>query len=147
MTEMFFPKIYSPRGNYFFLTFVSLNQWYGRFFWFNLHKNCNILFEFVCKKKALTKQPSRFKIGTFAISLRHTYCWFSSLNLIELTPSCMIMIVSLTTSILLCWRHEVWGCYHQQVYKRFDKIMSFFMSSSFCWIFAWFTLVSKICSK
>ena len=111
------------------------------FFWFNLHQNCsNILFEFVCKKKALTKQPSRFKIGTFAISLRHTYCWFSSLNLIELTPSCMIMIVSLTTSILLCWRHEVWGCYHQQVYKRFDKIMSFFMSSSFCWIFACFTL-------
>ena len=111
---------------------------------------CNILFEFVCKKKALTKQPSRFKISTatpFAISLRHTYCWFSSLNLIELTPSCMIMIVSLTTSILLCWRHEVWGCYHQQVYKRFDKIMSCFMSSSFCWIFAWFTLVSKISSK
>ena len=56
------------------------------------------------------------------------------------------MIVSLTTSILLCWRHEVWGCYHQQVYKRFDKIMSFFMSSSFCWIFAWFTLVSNICT-
>ena len=127
-----------------------MNQWNGRFFWFNLHQNSNILFEFVCKKKALTKQPSRFKISTttpFSISLRHTYCWFSSLNLIELTPSCMIMIVSLTTSILLCWRHEVWGCYHQQVYKRFDKIMSFFMSSSFCWIFAWFTLVSKICSK
>ena len=134
--------LFAKRKLYIFFNVCKLESMiWSIFFWFNLHQNCsNILFEFVCKKKALTKQPSRFKIGTFAISLRHTYCWFSSLNLIELTPSCMIMIVSLTTSILLCWRHEVWGCYHQQVYKRFDKIMSFFMSSSFCWIFACFTL-------
>ena len=90
----------------------------------------------------------REQVSTKYYSLRYfSQTYFSSLNLIELTPSCMIMIVSLTTSILLCWRHEVWGCYHQQVYKRFDKIISFFMSSSFCWIFAWFTLVSKKCSK
>ena len=49
----------------------------------------SILFEFVCKKKALTKQPSRFKISTttpFAISPRHTYCWFSSLKPYRTNP-------------------------------------------------------------